>query len=563
MLDLLIRNATLHDGLGSPGTCGDLGIANGRIAAIGGTGQLREPAGQTIDAGGLALMPGIIDTHTHYDAQLTWDPGVSPSPALGVTTAIIGNCGFTIAPCKPGDRELVMQNLTQVEGMSIDTLRAGIRWDFETFPEYMDQLERQGSALNIAAFVGHSSMRTYVMGADAPRRAATPAEIAQMRAIVVEAMQAGAVGFATSTSPAHNGHGGLPMPSRLAQDDEMRTLVTSLKESGRGVFMLTKGGQSTPAFLESLAAESGRPVIVAALLHNPTNPTVVFDELEAISAANARGRRMLGAISCCPLSFDFTLDSPYPIESLAAWKPAFALKGPARRAMLADPAFRQSIRDELSRPAHVRNFNGEWHRVHVVETMKPENAAFEQRNLAELADEAGRDPLDFFFDLALAEDLKTVFVALTLNSDEEAVARLIRHPHSLVSLSDAGAHLTFFNDAGFGLHLLGHWVREKGVLTLPEAVHRLTGQAAQVFGIRERGLLREGYFADLLLFDPATVDRGPKQRVRDLPAGGARLTTAAVGVHGVWVNGTRVADAQGARPLEALPGKLLREFSAG
>ncbi len=560
MHDLLIRGATLYDGLGSPGYQTDLCVESGRIVAI---GKASGPAGKTIDAHGLALMPGIIDTHTHYDAQLTWDPYASPSPALGVTTAVIGNCGFTIAPCRAADRELVMQNLTQVEGMGIETLRAGIRWDFETFPEYMDQLERRGAALNIAAFVGHSSLRTYVMGADAPRRPATSDEIARMRAVVVEAMQAGAVGFATSTSPAHNGHGGEPMPSRLAGDDELRALVTSLADAGRGVFMLTKGGQSTPAFLESLAAQSGRPVIVAALLHNPTNPAVVFDELAAIAAANARGHRMLGAISCCPLSFDFTLDSPYPIESLASWKPAFALKGAARMAKLADPVFRQSIRDELSQPAQVRNFNGEWNRVQVVETARPEHAAYEQRSIAELAGAAGKDPLDFFFDLALAEDLKTVFVALTLNSDEDAVAQLIRHPHSLVSLSDAGAHLTFFNDAGFGLHLLGHWVREKGVLTLPEAVFRLTGQPASVFGIRDRGALREGGWADLVLFDPVTVNRGPKQRVRDLPAGGARLTTAAIGVHGVWVNGAQVADEHGALSLPTLPGKLLRDFSAG
>ncbi len=559
MHDLLIRNATLYDGLGSPGLRGDLAVKDGRIAAIGNVG---EAAKEVLDAEGLALMPGIIDNHTHYDAQLTWDPYATPSPALGVTTAIIGNCGFTIAPCKPQDRELVMQNLTQVEGMGIETLRAGVRWDFESFPQYMDMLERQGSALNIAAFVGHSSMRTFVMGEDAPKRAATADEVARMRAIVVEAMQAGAVGFATSTSPAHNGHGGLPMPSRLADDFEMRTLVTSLKDSGRGVFMLTKGGQSTPAFLEALAAESGRPVVVAALLHNPTNPNVVFDELDAISAANSRGHTMFGAVSCCPLSFDFTLESPYPIESLAAWKPAFALEGEARKAKIADPAFRQAIRDELSRPAHVRNFNGEWHKVQVVETFRPENAKYEQRALDELAAEAGKDPLDFFFDLALAEDLRTVFVALTLNSDEEAVGRLIRHPYSLVSLSDAGAHLTFFNDAGFGLHLLGHWVRAKGLLTLPEAVYRLTGQTAKLFGIRGRGTLEAGNAADLMLFDPKTVDRGPKERVRDLPAGGARLTTRAVGVHGVWVNGERIADANGMRPLKRLPGKLLRDFAS-
>ena len=558
MHTLIIRNATLYDGTGAPGVRADLAVENGRIAAI---GKVDGPAEEVIDADGLVLMPGIIDNHTHYDAQLTWDPFASPSPALGVTTAIIGNCGFTIAPCKPGDREQVMKNLTQVEGMGLETLRAGVRWDFESFPEYMDLLERQGTALNIAAFVGHSSIRTFVMGEDAPKRAATAQEIAEMRAIVVEAMQAGAIGFATSTSPAHNGHGGLPMPSRLASEDELRTLVTSLKDSGRGVFMLTKGGQSTPAFLESLAAESGRPVVVAALLHNPTNPSVVFDELDAISAANGRGHKMMGAISCCPLSFDFTLESPYPIESLAAWKPAFALKGEARKAKIAEPAFRQTIRDELSRPAQVRNFNGEWDKVQVVETFRPEHAKYEQRTLAELAAEAGKDPLDFFFDLALAEDLQTVFVALTLNSDEEAVGRLIRHPYSLVSLSDAGAHLTFFNDAGFGLHLLGHWVRGKGELSLEQAIYRLTGQTAKLFGITDRGTLEVGKAADLLLFDAKTVDRGPKERVRDLPAGGARLTTRAVGVHGVWVNGERVADHEGLVRTQRLPGKLLRDFA--
>ncbi len=558
MHKLIIRNAILYDGTGAPGVRADLAVENGRIAAI---GKVEGPATEVIDAQGLALMPGIIDNHTHYDAQLTWDPCASPSPALGVTTAIIGNCGFTIAPCKPADREQVMKNLTQVEGMGLETLRAGVRWDFESFPEYMDLLERQGTALNIAAFVGHSSIRTFVMGEDAAKRAATAPEIAEMRAIVVEAMEVGAIGFATSTSPAHNGHGGLPMPSRLASEDELRTLVTSLKDSGRGVFMLTKGGQSTPAFLESLAAESGRPVVVAALLHNPTNPGVVFDELDAISAANGRGRTMMGAISCCPLSFDFTLESPYPIESLAAWKPAFALKGEARKAKIAEPAFRQSIRDELSRPAQVRNFNGEWDKVQVVETFLPGNAKYEQRTLSDLAAEAGKDPLDFFFDLALAEDLQTVFVALTMNSDEEAVGRLIRHPYSLVSLSDAGAHLTFFNDAGFGLHLLGHWVRGKGELSLEQAVYRLTGQTAKLFGIADRGTLEVGKAADLMLFDPKTVDRGPKERVRDLPAGGARLTTRAVGVHGVWVNGERVADHDGLVRMKSLPGKLLRDFA--
>ena len=559
MHDLVIRNALLLDGLGSAPVHGDLAMHEGRIAAIGrDLGAARE----TLDADGLALMPGIIDNHTHYDAQLTWDRAASPSPALGVTTAIIGNCGFTIAPCRVRDRERIMRNLTQVEGMALDVLRAGIRWDFETIPEYFSMLERHGSALNIAGFVGHSSVRTYVMGDDAPRRAASDAEIEAMRQIVLEGLRAGAIGFATSTSPAHNGEGGIPMPSRLADEKEMRALVGCLKEGGRGVFMLTKGSQTSMPFLEELAADCGRPVLVAALLHDSTNPRVVFDALEAISAARTRGRRMAGAMSCCPLTMDFTLQSPYLLEGLAAWKPAMALGGDAYRAKLAEPAFRAAVRAEIASPATFRVFNGEWDKMQVVETARPEHARYEQQSLAALAAQAGTDPLSFMLDLALDENLDTVFTALLLNSDEEAVSRMLRHPASLVSLSDAGAHLTFFNDAGFGLHLLGHWVREKAALTLAEAARKLTGDVAALFGIRERGVLRAGHRADLLLFDPARVHRGPKQRVRDLPANGARLTTPALGVHGVWVNGVRIADAHGMRVLSKMPGELLRNFAA-
>ncbi|HEX9182484.1 MAG TPA: amidohydrolase family protein [Burkholderiales bacterium] len=545
MHDLVIRNALILDGLGGKPFRGDLAVAGGAIAGIGTSLSGRE----TLDADGLALMPGIVDNHTHYDAQITWDRLVSPSPSLGVTTAIIGNCGFTIAPCRPADRDLVMKNLTQVEGMSLEVLRAGINWDFESIPEYFRMLERRGAAINIAGFVGHSSLRTYVMGEDAPRRAATPEEVARMRELLLEGMRAGAVGFATSTSPAHNGHGGLPMPSRLADEAELRALVGALRDAGRGVFMLTKGGHTKVSFLEELGASAGRPVVIAALLHNSTNPRAVFEDLEAIAQANARGRRLVGAISCCPLSMDFTLHSPYTFEGLESWKPALPLKGAAYEAKLRDKAFRDAVRAELSRPAHFRLFNGQWDQVEVVESARKD---CEQRSIGELARAAGEDALDFMLDLALAEKLDTVFNAMLLNSDEQAVGEMLRHPASLVSLSDAGAHLTFFNDAGFGLHLLGHWVRERGALSLEDAVRRLTSVPAQLFGIRQRGALKPGYAADLLLFDPATIGRGPKQRVFDLPGGHPRLTTPAVGVHGVWVNGVR--------DLERLPGKFLRDF---
>src|SRR5687767_9982636 len=252
MFDLAIHDAILLDGTGLPPRRGGVAVKDGRIVEV---GYIAGAARTTVEAEGLALMPGIIDNHTHYDAQLTWDPWASPSPTLGVTTAIIGNCGFTIAPCRPADRELVMRNLTQVEGMSLEALRAGIRWEFESVPQYLDMLERRGAALNVAAFVGHSSVRTYVMGEAATQRVATDSEVSQMRTLVLEGMRAGAVGFSTSTSPAHNGDGGLPMPSRLADERELRALVGVLKEAGRGVFMLTKGGHTKIAFLEDLASD--------------------------------------------------------------------------------------------------------------------------------------------------------------------------------------------------------------------------------------------------------------------------------------------------------------------
>jgi N-acyl-D-amino-acid deacylase len=558
MDDLLIRQATLYDGTGADPLRADLAVRAGRIRAIG--PALPKDAKQVIDADGLALMPGIIDSHTHYDAQLTWDPCARPSPALGVTTAVIGNCGFTIAPCRPQDRELTMRNLTQVEGMSFEVLQRGVRWEFETFAEYLAQLRRTGCAINIAAYVGHSSLRTYVMGAAANQREASADEIAQMATLVREAMAAGAVGLASSTSPAHNGAGGAPMPSRLAADEEHLALIEAMGASGRGVYMVTKGAQMPVALLEQMAARSRRPVMIAALLHNGTNPGAVFADLDAISAANERGHRLIGQVSCCALTMDYTMASPYPVEGLASWKPALGKQGKALCAVLASPAFRQGVRDELAQASTFRLFNGEWDKVHVVEVAQSRHRELEQRNMRDIAQRLGKDPLDAMLDLALDEDLATIFTAQLLNSDEAAVARLLNHPHSLISLSDAGAHLTFFNDAGFGLHLLGHWVRERGALRLQDAVRRLTLQSAQIFGLPRRGLLREGHAADLLLFDPATVGRGKSHRVFDLPGGAPRLHTDALGVHGVWVNGQQITGISGLLADVPRSGQVVTEF---
>ncbi len=558
MHDLVIDNALIVDGTGAAPYTGALAVRGGRIAGIGAAGAFAGDAGQYLDAQGMTLMPGIIDTHTHYDAQATWDPELRPSSSLGVTTVVMGNCGFTIAPCKPEGREITMRNLTQVEGMSLDVLRSGIEWDFETFPEYLDALERRGSVLNTAAFLGHSSLRTWVMGEEAGTRAASAEEISEMAELVVEAMAAGAVGFATSTAPQHNGYGGAPMPSRLAADDEFRALLNAMGSTGRGMFMLTRGGQTPIPFLEELSAASGRPVMIAALLHNPMVPNGVFDNLADIAAANARGRTLYGQVSCCPLTMEFTLESAYPFEGLAAWRPAMEVPRDALGAMLADPRFRAAVRGELTKPAAIRLFNGEWQKLRVVEVADPANAALEGRSVAQLAAEAGQDPLDYMLDLAGSENLKTLFIAELINSDEEALSRLMTHPDASIALSDAGAHLTFFCDAGFGLHLLGHWHREKELFSLERAVWHLTGRPAGIFGIPERGVLQTGYHADLLLIDPETVGRGPARRVFDLPGGAPRLTTDPVGIIGTWVNGIQVADESGVLPAAGRPGQLLR-----
>ncbi len=558
MHDLIIDNATIYDGLGSAPKRGSVAVANGRIAEVGKvTGEARE----RINAEGLALMPGIIDTHTHYDAQITWDPFASPSPALGVTTIVMGNCGFTIAPCRPPDRDLTMRNLTHVEGMSLDALSAGIDWGFESFPDYVGMLEKKGVGPNVACFVGHSSVRTFVLRGDAAKRAATADEVAQMRRIVIEAMEAGACGFSTTRSYQHNGEAGIPMPSRLADEQEMLALSGALREGGKGLLMMTKASDTPIPWIESLAAAADRPYLVAALLHSNLTPEASFEDLEHIAGARSRGQRLVGAVSACPLNFEFTLHEPYVFEGLAAWQPLMKMDEPQVKKTLADKAFRQRLKQELTVRSK-RMFTSEWDKAYVALVADPAHAAWEGQSIEALAKKQNTHAVDFMLDLALAENLDTLFTATLLNSDEDAVGKMIHDPNALVSLSDAGAHLTFLCDAGFGLHFLGHWVRERKLMPLEHAVKKLTSEPAALFGIRERAAIKTGNWADLLLFDPLTVGRAPSRRVHDLPAGASRIHTPSIGVHGVWVNGKRIADGNGLVKNAPKAGKVLREFAA-
>ena len=561
MHDLVIRDALIIDGLGNKPVHGSLAVSDGRIRAIGKeVGAARE----TIDAHGLALAPGIVDLHTHYDAQLTWDPFANPSLGLGVTTVVIGNCGFTIAPCKPEHRDLTLRNLTHVEGMSLDALRAGVDWQFESYPQYLDTLDRKGTVPNVASFVGHSSVRTYVLGEAASSRKATPAEIEQMRALVIEAMRAGACGFATSTLEQHNGENGIPMPSRLADDSEMKALTGALGEVGKGVFMLTKGMTSTIPWLEEIAANNGRPVMIAAMFIDPNDPERVFREVEQIGQARARGRELWAQVGCFPLGMEFSLAHPYPLEAFLAWRPAIEADGPeAYRRVLADASFRAAIKAEARTAGVPNRFSYEqFPHMRIISVERAAHRDLIGQCVGDLAKAAGKDPFDWFFDFGLDGELDAMVDCKMFNLDETRLPELLSHPHTAVALSDAGAHLSFLCDADFGLHLLGYWCRDKGAFTLEQAVRTVTSRVADAYRIADRGRLVPGAFADLLLFDPATVGRKDKARASDLPAGASRVTRTSNGVHGVWVNGVRAVGPHGVIEDCGRPGKLIREFTA-
>ena len=560
MHDLLIRGAQVYDGLGNPPQQVDVAVDGGRISVV---GKVKSAARQTVDACGLSLMPGIVDLHTHYDAQVTWDRTMSPSPALGVTTAVIGNCGFGVAPCPANMRETMMKNLSVVEGMDLNALLSGVRWDFETFPQYMDQLRRTGPYLNTAVFAGHSVLRTAVMGeAGSERAQPTDAELSEMRRLLREAMDAGAIGFASSFSPNHSGYGGRPMPSTIATEAELRALTGVLGEVGRGVFMSATGSRLTPAIMEAIAVETRRPTYISTVLtmYNEAEPARGLAYYEACAQALDRGNEVYILTSCQPLSFDFNLTDPYLLLSHSAFDAIKGVQPAALPAIYADAAFRARFREDLRNPKPGVLFLGNWERIEVNVAALPDHASFEGMTVAAIARQQGVDPVDAFFDLALKEGLKTSFVGKLFQNVDAGVAPLIKHRASVITLSDAGAHLVYMCDAGFGLHFLAHWVRETGEFTLQEGIRRLTSDAAHRFRIPERGRLVEGAPADLLLFDPAAVGISRPKSLQDLPGGGSRMVRDGHGVHGVWVNGVKVHDGRAYAELERGPGQVLSEF---
>ncbi len=551
--DLIVRGGTLFDGTGAPRKQGDLAIRDGRVAAM---GEVKGSAEETLEAEGMAVAPGFVDIHTHYDAQVFWDRMMTISPWHGVTTVVMGNCGFGIAPTRVEHRELIMRTLENVEGMSLSALRAGVGedWPFESFPEYLDAVEARGTAINVGALVGHTPVRMYVMGEESTERAATPDEIEQMRAIVSESMKAGAIGFATSQAPTHVGYAGRPVPSRAANFAEIQALTSVLGEQARGVVQATIGRGFFMDELAELARQTGRNVSWTALLGGAFGPEGHRDVLDAHQKLQDEGVNVFPQVTGRPLMFEFQWKAPFPFESMSVFKPVSAADFEGKKKIYADAEFRRAFKQRGDQGSLAIR----WEQT--VISSCAEDSSLEERNVAEVAAERGVDPVDLVLDLALASNLENRFRIAIMNTDENIVAELLQHPAVVLGLSDAGAHASQLCDACFSTHLLSHWVRDKELLSLEEGVRLLTSRSAQVFGIEDRGRLEVGLPADVAIFDPETVGCSPLRRAYDFPGGADRLIADAEGMRAVIVNG-RVLRQDGqdrVDPEGPLPGKLLR-----
>ena len=558
MLDLLIKNGWIVDGSGAPGFAGDVAIQDGKIVAI--ESRIEDKAQHTIDAAGAVVAPGFIDIHTHYDAQVFWDPLCSSSSWHGSTTVVTGNCGFTLAPCRPQDRDYLTRTLAVVEDMSLKALQEGIAWSWEDFPGYLAAVEQQPKAINMGCYIGHSAVRRYVMGEDC-RRVASDKEIARMQEIVLDAIRSGALGFSSSRIPLHVDGEGKSVPSFYAELSELLALGQSLREAGRGVMEITakmvlpEGEHEAGDLpdLVALAKESGRPVTWASVRYLPTYPgRSLFILSQVAEVAEREGVRLHPQIGCRPFETFMNWQKLIPVFAhLPSWREVMFLSAPEKTAALRDPAKRQTMHAEL---AGASFFTG-WQNVLVREAKRPEHKELEGQTITAIAEAQNKDPLEAYLDLCVAEECETEFTYWAADMAEDRMGQMLRDPNTLLE-TDAGAHLTSLCNADFPSYLLGHWVREAGVLSLEEAVARLTSRPADVLSLADRGRLQTGLAADVVIFDKDRIRGGHRQTVYDLPAQQPRLIQEAEGIQTVIVNGEVVLEE--GRHTGATPGQLVR-----
>ena len=562
MLDLLIRDAEIVDGTGAPARHGDVGISDGRIVAV---GEVDDLATKTVDAQGQTLAPGFVDLHTHYDAQLFWDPTASPSVQHGVTTVFGGNCGFTLAPAAPDQRDYLTRMLARVEGMPLDALRAGLDWGWASFGDWLGRLEGR-IAVNAGFLVGHSALRLAAMGGDAVGGEASPEQIEKMVGVLHDALDAGALGLSTSQSPTHNDAAGQPVPSRSASKEELMALAAGLRDHpGTTLEAIIAGCLSgftddDIALLTDMSIAADRPLNWNLLGVSAANPAAHERQLRAYQAAADRGGRVVALTLPQAMKIRLSFLSGFVLDGLPGWRDTMHLPVPERLTALADPEVRRRLAEgAASKEAGMLRGLAQWDRLVIVETFAPVNADATGRSVGEIAAARGGEPFDTLLDIVIADELRTG-LSPPLTGDDAADwkmrAEVWRHPGAVIGGSDAGAHLDMMCGAIYTTSLLGRGVREHRVVPLEEAVRLITDVPARFYGLTERGRIEPGWHADLVLFDPATVDHGPERTRYDLPAGAPRLVADAYGITSVWVGGVEVC--RDGAATGALPGTVLR-----
>jgi N-acyl-D-aspartate/D-glutamate deacylase len=562
MYDILIRNGTIVDGSGMPRFRGDVGIANGKIAAI---GRLHENARETIDADGHIVSPGLIDAHTHMDAQVFWDPIGTCSCWHGITSVVMGNCGFSLAPCAEKDKLLVMRNLERAEDISPEAMEAGIKWSWETYPQYLDAVERTPKGINYAAYMGHSALRTYVMGERAFDSEANSEDISAMKREMRAAIRAGAIGFTTSRTRNHQTPDGKPVASRLATWDEVRQIVGVMGEEGAGVFEIA--GEDTgfdPARikdylgrLKALAVDTGVPVTYG-MFSSRRAPDYWRPFFKLADEASEAGGRMFIQVHSRSLNLVMSFETVTPFDRMPVWREIRKLPLAEQEAKMRDPEIRRAMvkatqeneaRNHEAVGAEPRGCNFKYLYV-----MDQPNPPF--RSVQEIADESGKDPVECFIDLALEKNLKLFFLQPLANENQDHVLEMMKHPRSVVTFSDSGAHVSQIMDSSLQTHVLSHWVREKKELTLEQAIRMLTFVPASNWGLQGRGMLRPGMAADVIVFDAEKIAPMLPTLDHDLPAGARRLKQKATGLKTTIVNGQVLL--KNNEHTGALPGQLLR-----
>jgi N-acyl-D-aspartate/D-glutamate deacylase len=565
-LDLLIRNGTIVDGSGAARYEGDVAVLDGRVVEI---GRIRSGAERVIDADGLIVAPGFVDGHTHMDAQVAWDPIGSCSCWHGVTTVIMGNCGFALAPCRPEEREWFARCLTAVEDIPTEAMLSGIDWTWETFPEYLATVDRLPKAINYGAYIGHSALRMYVMGKRALSEPATEEDLARMTAAVKEAIRAGAMGFSSSRATTHVTPDNTPVASRIAEWSEVDRLVGAMGELGAGIFQVgpdISGGAAQRAFLARLkrvALESGRPVMFGTISSRQgVDPNPWIYQLEYLDECTAAGAHVWGQTTTRSINAIFSLKSYLPFDVLPAWRELRRLPLAEQKARLADPATRRALVAEEAR-MKPRDKVLQGGGAATTDPRKPDydnlyamkDVEWNDPTVAELAAARGQHPVEVMIDLALAND-NQVFVQPLVNEHPDHVLGMLRHPRTLATFSDSGAHVCQEMGSSLQTHMLSYWVRAKQAFTLEQAVRKLAFDNAAAWGLADRGLLKAGYRADLVLFDAARVKPAMPTVEADLPGGARRLVQKAEGISATIVNGE--VTLENGKPTGRLPGALLR-----